>query len=187
VEPAIPHRRFLVAPVVDWATHPLPSGRRERSAPVRPRRFTRSPGCGSISPWGPVEVATLGIPMPWRGATGSAWVTRFARPTGSARVFARPTGSARVIGRPTGSARVIGRPTGSGWATGSARVFARATGSGWATGSAGVIRSARIVGSVLGVEVSGRRPARVTAGSARGRRAMAAGWSWRWRSWSGVC
>src|SRR5208337_2850679 len=136
VEPGVPHGCFLVAPVVDWATSPLPPGRRERSAPIWVRRLTRSPRCGSVSPRGLVEVATVRIPVPWTGsarATGSAWGWS-AWATGSPRA-ARVTGTALA----TGSALVI-------WtvlATGPAR--ARSTGA----------RPAWITGCVRGMEASG--------------------------------
>ena len=107
VEPVVPHGVFLVAPVVDRATYPLPTGRRERPAPLRPRWCARSPRCGSVAPRGPVEVATLRISMPWaaRCARGAAGVTRAAR----SAVLVAGSAGATVSVRP-GSVRARVRP-----------------------------------------------------------------------------
>jgi hypothetical protein len=182
VEPGVPNRSFLVAPVVDGAVPPLPAGRRERSVPRRPRRLTRSPGCGSVTPRGPVEITTLRIPVPTAGTTGSAGAARTVRvevpgSTGPARAVVLgttgSTGPARVVGSAravvlgttgsTGSARVVG--SGRAWTAWSA----------WA-GSAGTAR----------VTWSARTGTAGATGRVRRRRAMAAGRSPR-RSWGGVC
>ena len=148
VEPGVPDGRFLVAEVVDRAVPPCPPGGRERPVPRRPRRLTVSPRSGSVAPRGAVEVATLGIAVPWPArATG---------PTGSARMVGAtgPAGSPRMVGRRSawatrsaGSARMIGR--GPARAAGIAPVIgsARTTGSALVTGSARTTGSARVVGT----------------------------------------
>jgi hypothetical protein len=91
IEPGIPERCFLVAPVVDWATSPATTGRGERSAPRWPWRRAPSPGCRTVAPRGPVEVATLSVPTPWpagsAGTTGSARAVVVGRTARSARAM----------------------------------------------------------------------------------------------------
>jgi hypothetical protein len=164
VEPGVPNGRFLVAPVVDWAIPPLPAGRWKRSVPVRPRRLTRSPGCGSVTPRGPVEIATPVIPVPW--ATRSAWTT------GSVRVEVPGT---------TGPVRVeVPGTTGSARTTGSVRVEVPGSARATRTARAMSARSARAV--VLGTA----RRARARSARPRSRRVMGSARRQWWRCWSGI-
>src|SRR6516165_4257409 len=103
VKSGIPHGRFVVTPVVDWAIRPAPTGRRKRPVPRWPRRSAPSPGSRAVPPRSPVEVTALGIAAPWPAwATGSV---RVAAPwAGSARGSARTAGSAAA----TGPARIVG-------------------------------------------------------------------------------
>jgi hypothetical protein len=123
---------------------------------------------------------------------GPAWATGSVRVAAPLAGPAWATGSVRMTGRRSAWATGPARATGSAWATGPARMIERV--SAWITGSAGASGSgvtgsavatgpARIVGSGRRVEVAGRRPAMVI----RGRRAVACGWSRRWRSRGGVC
>jgi hypothetical protein len=183
VELRIPEGVFLVAPVVDGAIPPLSAGRWEGSVPVRPRWCTRSPGCGSVTPRGAVEVAALAVAMPRAGTARSAGTTRSVRsgPAGTAR-SARSAGS---VGSGAARAAWTARSAGS-VGSGAARSTwtARSAGTGSRpTGSAGTVRIARCR-PALAMEVSECLRAVVAARSTSGRRPMvAAGW---WRSGSGA-
>ena len=185
VKSGIPHGRFVVTPVVDWAIRPAPTGRRKRPVPRWPRRSAPSPGSRAVPPRSPVEVTALGIAAPW-----PAWATGSVRVAAPWAGSAWPTGSVRVTGRgpawATGSPRMIERV--SAWVTGSAGASATGVtgssrGSARTAGSAAATGPARIVGPGRWVEVSGRRSAMVI----RGRRAVASGLSRRRRSRRGVC
>ena len=104
VELGVPERILLVAPVVDRATYPLPTGCRKRPTPVRPRWRASAPGRRAVAPRGSVEVAALGVAMPQAGTTRSAWSDAW-RSAGSTRsVVSGTTGSSRSARTP-GTAR----------------------------------------------------------------------------------
>lgn len=155
VETGIPDRGFLVAPVVDRAVVPAPTGRGKRSIPRRPRRLARAPGSGAVAPRGAVEVAALGVSMPGAAGVGIG-STESAGSTGVIAGAARPAGATGVVTGPAGPARAAGVISGSGRATGTARVTGPA-GPARASWTAGIVRTGGRVATA-----GGRRPAMIT-------------------------
>src|SRR6202012_2824497 len=130
VELWIPRRRFVESPIVDRAVGPLPTRRGKWFVPGRWRRRTRTPGRGSVAPWG-IEEATASVVAPRAEPAPDAVVAveivvvevgvvgpvpavtivavMSSRSTGVART-ARPTGFTGVtrVTRPGRSTRVAG-------------------------------------------------------------------------------
>lgn len=188
IEAGIPHGSLLIAPVIDRAVSPVRTGRGERPVPRGSRRRTGSPGPRPVAPWGPMEVAALGISVPratgstgaarpTRSALRSAWVVGPARAAGAAWVVgpARATGPAGTIGTarmagatwPARPARPALRSTGATWPTRSALRSARSARSARTTRAAGTTRTARIAGCVGRVDAPGRGCAVVTGRARR--------------------
>ncbi|MDT5171754.1 MAG: hypothetical protein QOD02_5108, partial [Mycobacterium sp.] len=178
VELRIPVWSFLVAPVVDRAVIPPSTGRGKWPVPCRPRWLACTPGSGSVSPGGAVEVAALVVAMPSTAGSTRSSRSVVSRSTGAAwSMVSRSTGAARSVvsrpARPTGS--VVARSTRSTGPSWSARsVVSRPAGSGSArsTGSARPVASAWVAGCRSAVVDCGRR-AVVAAGTG-------------WRSGSGA-
>ncbi|OBF66499.1 hypothetical protein A5753_06995 [Mycobacterium sp. 852002-51971_SCH5477799-a] len=156
----------MVAPVVDRAVVPAPTGRGERSIPCRPRRGTRPPGARPIAPRCPAEVTALGVAVP--RATGVR--IRSTESVGATGVITGSAGSARatwVIAGSAGAARVIAGPAGATWviagSAGAARVIAGSAGAARmiarSTGTTRSARTTRIVRTSGCVAATRRRPA----------------------------
>src|ERR1700744_3849554 len=156
VELWVPRRRFVESPIVDRAVGPLSTRRGKWFVPGRWRRRTRTPGRGSVTPWG-IEEATAGaLPPGAEPAPDAVFAVEIVVvEVGVVGPVPAVTIVAVMSSRSTGVARTA-RPTGF---TGVTRVTRSA-------GPARITRSSRVTRPARSTRVT--RPARSTrvAGSA---------------------